>query len=93
MFPSLTAEQAAQKQQRIESITVDPSEAHPNIVLLFADDPGYADIGCFGSNEIPKPYIDNLAARGVSFSNAYATAVTYNPLRAGMPAGRYQNII
>src|SRR5262247_4896946 len=50
----------------------------PNIVIVYMDDMGYADVGCFGS-EIDTPHIDALAARGLRF-NHYTTHWT-----AGMP--------
>ena len=93
VFPPLTTDQAAKKQQVLASLEVDSTAAarRPNIVLLLADDLGYADIGCFGSKTIPTPHIDKLAARGVSFTNAYVTAGTCSPSRAGLLTGRYQN--
>ena len=48
----------------------------PNIVLIFADDLGYADTGVYGSKTIPTPNIDALARRGVRFTDAYVTAGT-----------------
>lgn len=91
VFRPLSDEQAAAKQSIIESVTVD-NDLHkrPNIVLLFADDLGYADIGCYGSQEIPTPHIDGLARRGIKFTNAYVTAGTCSPSRAGLMSGRYQ---
>ena len=43
----------------------------PNIVIIVADDMGYADIGVHGSRDIPTPNIDALAAGGTRFTNAY----------------------
>ena len=62
----------------------------PNIVLIFADDLGYADTGVYGSKTIPTPNIDALAKRGVRFTDAYVTAATCSPSRAGLMSGRYQ---
>ena len=62
----------------------------PNIVLIFADDLGYADTGVYGSKTIPTPNIDALAKRGVRFTDAYVTAGTCSPSRAGLMSGRYQ---
>jgi arylsulfatase A-like enzyme len=62
----------------------------PNIVLLFADDLGYADTSAYGSKSIPTPHIDALAERGIRFTDAYVTAGTCSPSRAGMMSGRYQ---
>ena len=49
------------------------AERPPNILLVMADDLGYADLGCYGS-EIPTPHIDRLAREGLRFSRFYNTA-------------------
>ena len=61
----------------------------PNIVLLVADDMGYADIGVHGSKDIPTPNIDALAQAGVRFTDAYVTGPYCSPTRAGLLTGRY----
>jgi hypothetical protein len=61
-----------------------------NVVLLVADDLGFNDLGVQGSRFVPTPHIDGLAAAGVRFSNAYATAASCSPSRAGLLTGRYQ---
>ena len=61
----------------------------PNIVLLVADDMGYADIGVHGSKDIPTPNIDALASAGVRFTDAYVTGPYCSPTRAGLLTGRY----
>jgi len=91
VFTPLTEEQAAAKRSTIEKIAVDPAGERPNIVLLFADDLGYAELGCYGSKHIPTPHIDNLASDGIKFTNAYVTAGTCSPSRAGLLSGRYQH--
>lgn len=62
----------------------------PNILLIVADDLGYADLGYHGSPDIQTPHLDALARSGVSFSNAYVTAPVCMPSRMGMLTGRYQ---
>ncbi len=62
----------------------------PNIVLILADDMGYADIGPHGCKDIPTPNIDRLAARGVRFTDAYANGPVCAPTRAALMSGRYQ---
>ncbi|MFW8592088.1 sulfatase [Glaciecola sp. 2405UD65-10] len=62
----------------------------PNIVLLFADDAGYADFGFQGSKTMITPNLDKLAANGVRFTQGYATDSTCGPSRAGLLTGRYQ---
>ena len=62
----------------------------PNFVVLFADDLGYGDLGCYGSPDVPTPHIDSLARDGVRFTDGYATAALCSPSRAGLLSGRYQ---
>ncbi|MDQ5979846.1 MAG: hypothetical protein QG602_2821 [Verrucomicrobiota bacterium] len=59
--------------------------SRPNIVLIMADDMGFSDIGCYGS-EIPTPNLDALAARGLRFSQFYNTA-RCSPTRAALLTG------
>jgi len=61
----------------------------PNIILVMADDMGFSDIGCFGS-EIPTPNLDKLAQKGVRFSQFYNTARCC-PTRASLLTGLYQH--
>lgn len=63
------------------------TSARPNIVMLVADDMGYSDLGCFGS-EIATPNLDALAAGGVRFSQFYTTPKCY-PSRAAFITGLY----
>ncbi|HTU24601.1 MAG TPA: sulfatase-like hydrolase/transferase [Pirellulales bacterium] len=62
----------------------------PNIVLILADDLGYADVGPYGCTDIPTPNIDRLAARSVRFTDAYANGPVCAPTRAALISGRYQ---
>ena len=59
----------------------------PNIVFLFADDLGYADIGCYGHPYAKTPAIDSLAQEGTRFTQFYVTGVTCNPSRTGAMTG------
>ncbi|MFC7339146.1 sulfatase-like hydrolase/transferase [Haloferula chungangensis] len=62
----------------------------PNIVLLFADDAGYADFGFQGSRHFATPELDKLAKSGVQLSQFYVSAAVCGPSRAGLLTGRYQ---
>jgi len=62
----------------------------PNIIVLLADDAGYADFGYTGSGLIKTPGIDSIAHNGVKFTAAYVSASVCSPSRAGLLTGRYQ---
>jgi arylsulfatase A-like enzyme len=64
--------------------------AKPNIVLLFVDDLGYADVGYNGCADIPTPHIDSIAENGVICDKGYVSAPVCAPSRAGLLTGRYQ---
>lgn len=61
----------------------------PNIILILADDMGYGDLGCYGS-DIPTPNIDRLAKEGVRFTSFYSNGAECTPTRAALLTGRYQ---
>jgi len=63
----------------------------PNLVILLADDLGYADVGFHGCKDIPTPHIDALARDGVRCTDGYVSGPYCSPTRAGMLTGRYQN--
>lgn len=60
----------------------------PNIVVIFTDDQGYGDLGCYGSKTIRTPRIDQLAREGTRFTNFYAQVVC-GPSRSALLTGRY----
>ncbi|NDV61242.1 sulfatase-like hydrolase/transferase [Puniceicoccales bacterium CK1056] len=62
----------------------------PNVIVIMADDLGYADVGFNGCKDIPTPNIDTLAQEGANFTNAYVTYPVCGPSRAGFITGRYQ---
>ena len=64
--------------------------ATPNLVVIMADDLGYADVGFNGCADIPTPHIDSLAKEGIRFSSGYVTYAVCGPSRAGFMTGRYQ---
>jgi arylsulfatase A-like enzyme len=61
----------------------------PNIVMLFADDMGYSDLGCYGNPVIRTPNLDRMASQGVRMTSFYAAASVCTPSRAGLLTGRY----
>jgi arylsulfatase A-like enzyme len=62
----------------------------PNVVLIVADDLGYADVGVHGSPDALTPAIDSIAADGVRFTDGYVSGPYCSPTRAGLVTGRYQ---
>ena len=60
----------------------------PNFIVIFADDLGYSDIGCFGSVEIRTPHLDQMAREGMRFDNFYAQNVC-GPSRSALLTGCY----
>ncbi len=63
----------------------------PNIVLIFIDDMGYGDPGCFGATQYYTPNIDKLAATGIRFTNFYVAQAVCSASRAGLMTGCYSN--
>lgn len=62
----------------------------PNILVIVADDLGYADLGFQGGKDVPTPNIDSIAAGGVRLTNGYVSGPYCSPTRAGLLTGRYQ---
>ena len=60
----------------------------PNVLVIIADDLGYADIGVHGGKEVPTPNIDALAASGVRCTSGYVSAPYCSPSRAGFLTGK-----
>jgi len=61
----------------------------PNVIIIFSDDQGAVDAGCYGTKDIRTPAIDSLAKRGVRFTQFYAAAPVCSPSRAALMTGRY----
>jgi arylsulfatase A-like enzyme len=62
----------------------------PNIVLIMADDLGYAGIGCFGNDETQTPNLDKLAEDGLRFTDFHSNGAVCSPTRAALLSGKYQ---
>ncbi len=73
------------------SIGVFPFESQPapNVIIIFVDDQGYYDLGCYGASEVSTPRIDALAEKGIRFTDYYAAAPICSPSRAGLVTGCY----
>jgi arylsulfatase A len=63
--------------------------AQPNVILIFADDQGYGDLSCFGSETINTPHIDRLAKEGRKFTNFMVASPVCTPSRAALMTGCY----
>ncbi len=66
-----------------------PAGEVPNFVIIFTDDQGYQDVGCFGSPDIRTPNLDRMAAEGMKFTDFYVTAPVCSPSRASLMTGSY----
>ncbi len=62
----------------------------PNVLLIYVDDLGYGDPGCYGGTDIKTPNMDRLAAEGVRFTDAHVTCAVCGPSRLGLLSGMYQ---
>jgi arylsulfatase A len=65
-----------------------PMETLPNVMVILADDFGWNQLGCYGG-PYQTPHIDALAAEGMKFTNAYASAAVCSPTRAALMTGKY----
>ncbi len=61
----------------------------PNVIFIMTDDQGYGDLSCMGAGDFVTPHLDDLAARGVRFTDWYSNAPVCSPSRAALLTGRY----
>ncbi len=74
----------------LEVLHAADSPSHmPNVVLLFADDLGYGDLGCYGATKVKTPNIDRLASEGRRFTDAHSASAVCTPSRYGLLTGQY----
>ena len=77
---------AARSDLRDKKLT---AEQPPNVVLIFADDLGYGDLGCYGATKVQTPNIDRLAAEGRRFTDAHSVSAVCTPSRYALLTGQY----
>lgn len=65
------------------------STRHPNVIIIYSDDQGYADLNIYGSKDLATPNLDRLARSGTRFMQFYAAAPICSPSRASLLTGRY----
>ena len=68
-------------------------DGSPNLLLIFVDDLGYGDLGCYGNRKIETPNIDRLAREGQRWTNFYASGAVCVPSRRGLMSGRHPGLI
>ena len=66
-------------------------ERTPNIVIIYIDDMGYADIGPFGAKGYATPHLDRMAAEGMKFTSFYSAQAVCSASRAALMTGCYAN--
>ena len=84
----VSAQQSAGKSVNQPAVNT-PTRGQPNFVVIFCDDLGYADVGCFGSKHNKTPHIDKMAAEGIRFTDFYVTAPVCSPSRSSLLTGCY----
>ena len=65
----------------------------PNLLVILADDLGFADLQCCGSADMRTPHLNSLFQSGMTFTNAYANCPVCSPTRAALLSGRYQEVV
>lgn len=61
----------------------------PNVIVIYADDLGYGDLGCYGATKVKTPNIDRLATQGRKFTDAHPASAVCTPSRYAVLTGRY----
>ena len=70
------------------STPLQSAEQPPNVIIVFADDLGYGDLGCFGHPTIRTPELDRMAREGMKLTQFYSAAPVCTPSRAALMTGR-----
>lgn len=87
IFFSLLLTFSCTQQQPEEQEDAPPTP--PNVIMLLADDMGYGDLSCYGSQSIETPHIDSLARQGMRFTHFYSGSAVCTPSRACLLTGKF----
>lgn len=71
------------------ALGVSAGAERPNVIIVYTDDQGSVDAGCYGATDIETPNIDRLAATGVRFTQMLAPSAICSSSRAGLMTGRF----
>jgi len=74
-------------------VAEDKKATQPNFVIIFTDDQGYGDLGCFGSTKIKTPHLDRMAKEGARFTSFLVGASVCTPSRAALLTGSYPKTV
>jgi len=69
----------------------DKGKRPPNVIIVYADDLGYGDVGCFGAKKIKTPHLDKMAKQGTRFTSFYTAQAVCSASRAALMTGKYSN--
>jgi arylsulfatase A-like enzyme len=75
----------------VTAVAAEADATRPNVVLIFPDDLGYCDVGCYGAKGYSTPNIDGLARAGCRFTDFYVAQAVCSASRAALLTGRYSN--
>jgi arylsulfatase A len=73
----------------ISALALSADISKPNVILIYSDDQGTLDLGCYGSQDLHTPNLDALAKSGVRFTQMYAPSAICSASRAGLLTGRF----
>jgi arylsulfatase A-like enzyme len=71
------------------AIAAEPAATRPNVVLILADDLGWTDLACYGSDFHATPHLDRIAGEGLKFTQSYSACTVCSPTRAALLTGKY----
>ena len=72
-------------------VAQDKAKRPPNVVIIYVDDMGYGDLGCFGAKKIKTPNLDRMAKEGTRFTSFYVAQAVCSASRAALMTGKYSN--